>query len=233
MFFRLIIKAGEKMTVKTSTKDKILTLLKKETQLTVSELSSSLGITEMAVRKHLTTLERNGLLTITEVRQPMGRPLQVYSLSSKAQEAFPNNYENLTVEFLHDLKELHGEDIIDYLLEKRSERLKNSYLPNMTNKEPQQKIETLKNIQDQKGYMADSTKIDNNTYEIIEYNCPIFAVANSFKQACDCETELFKEVLGTDDVKRIECKADNDHHCRFLIKFKDTLSKEKADQLPL
>ncbi|WP_421535904.1 helix-turn-helix transcriptional regulator [Priestia sp. D3YE.R1] len=218
------------MTVKTSTKDRILTLLKKEAQLTVSELSSSLGITEMAVRKHLTTIERDGLLTITEVRQPMGRPLQVYSLSSKAQEAFPNNYENLTVDFLFDLKELHGEDTIDYLLEKRSERLKNSYLPNMANKDPEQKVEALRNIQDEKGYMADFTKIDDNTYELIEYNCPISAVANNFKKACSCETNLFKEVLGTDDVRRITCKADNDHHCRFLIKFKDTLSKEDANQ---
>jgi len=218
------------MTVKTSTKDKILTLLKKEAQLTVNELASLLGITEMAVRKHLNTIERDGLLRISEVRQPMGRPLQVYSLSSKAQEAFPNNYETLTVEFLHDLKELHGEDIIDYLLEKRSERLKNSYLPTMANKEPQQKIEALRDIQDEKGYMAEFTKIDDNTYEIIEYNCPISAVANSFKQACACETELFKEVLGTDDVKRITCKADNDHHCRFLIKFKNTLSEENANQ---
>lgn len=218
------------MTVKTSTKDRILTLLKKEAQLTVSQLSSSLGITEMAVRKHLTTIERDGLLEIEEVRQPMGRPLQVYSLSSKAQQAFPNNYENLTVDFLHDLKELHGEDTIDYLLEKRSERLKNSYLPTMENKEPQQKVETLRNIQDKKGYMADFTKIDDNTYELIEYNCPISAVANNFKKACACETDLFKEVLGTNDVKRITCKADNDHHCRFLIKFKDTLSKDDANQ---
>ena len=218
------------MTTKTSTKDKILSLLKKEAMLTVSDLSSSLGITEMAVRKHLATLERDELLTINEVRQPMGRPLQVYSLSKKAEGYFPNNYENLTVEFLQDLKELHGESIIDHLLEKRSERLKNSYLPKMVDKKPQQKIEILKSIQDQKGYMADFTKIDNNTYEIIEYNCPIFAVANSFKQACACETELFKEVLGTDNVKRITCKTDSDHHCRFLINFKDTLNEENADQ---
>lgn len=218
------------MTVKTSTKDRILTLLKKENLLTVSELSSLLGITEMAVRKHLTTIERDGLLEINEVRQPMGRPLQVYSLSAKAQEAFPNNYGNLTVDFLHDLKELHGEDTIDYLFEKRSERLKNSYLPNMANKDPQQKVEALSNIQDEKGYMADFTKIDDNTYELIEYNCPISAVANNFKKACACETNLFKEVLGTDDVKRITCKADNDDHCRFLIKFKDTLNEKNANQ---
>ncbi|ASB89022.1 transcriptional regulator [Bacillus sonorensis] len=205
-----------------STKDKILELLKKEKQLTVNQLSNYLGITEMAVRKHLNVLERDSLLTISEVRQPMGRPLLVYSLSPKAEELFPKNYEHMAVEFLHDLKELHGEDIIDYLLEKRSERQKNSYLPNMRGKTASEKIEELTTIQNGKGYMADVTKIDDETYEIVEHNCPIFAVAKEFKKACACETEMFKKVLGTEQVKRLTCRADDGDHCRFLVLFNKT-----------
>ncbi|MBU8785127.1 MULTISPECIES: helix-turn-helix transcriptional regulator [Bacillus] len=202
-----------------STKDKILELLKKEKSMTVSQLSKRLGITEMAVRKHLNMLERDSLLTVSEVKQPMGRPLQVFALSSKADELFPKNYENMTVEFLHDLKELHGEDIIDYLLEKRSERQKNSYLPNMHGKTAAEKVEKLTEIQNGKGYMADVTKIDDDTYEIVEHNCPIFAVAKKFKKACACETEMFKKVLGADQVERMTCRADNGDHCRFFVKF--------------
>ena len=71
------------MASRVSTKEKILELLKKETSSTVSGLAKALGITEMAVRKHLTILERDSLLSINELRQPMGRPLQVYSLSTK------------------------------------------------------------------------------------------------------------------------------------------------------
>lgn len=209
------------MVSKVSTRDKILELLKKETNLTVGELSTSLGITEMAIRKHLHILERDSFLVINEVRQPMGRPILVYSLSLKAEELFPKSYENLTVEFLHDLKELHGEGMIDYLLEKRRERLQNSYIQNMQNKNFEEKIEELKNIQIKKGYMADVTKIDNETYELVEYNCPIFTVAKEYKKACSCETEMFKEVLGTSNVKRLTCKADNDEHCRFLMKDND------------
>ncbi|MCY7859347.1 transcriptional regulator [Bacillus sonorensis] len=205
-----------------STKDKILELLKKEKQLTVNQLSNYLGITETAVRKHLNVLERDSLLTISEVRQPMGRPLLVYSLSPKAEELFPKNYEHMAVEFLHDLKELHGEDIIDYLLEKRSERQKNSYLPNMRGKTASEKIEELTTIQNGKGYMADVTKIDDETYEIVEHNCPIFAVAKEFKKACACETEMFKKVLGTEQVKRLTCRADDGDHCRFLVLFNKT-----------
>ncbi|WP_102275050.1 helix-turn-helix transcriptional regulator [Cytobacillus massiliigabonensis] len=210
------------MVSRVSTRDKILELLKKETNLTVNELSKSLGITEMAVRKHLNILDRDLFLAIKEVRQPMGRPILVYSLSQKANDLFPKSYENMTVEFLNDLKELHGEGIIDYLLEKRSERLKNSYIMHMKHKNFEEKIVELKNIQIKKGYMADVTRIDNKTFELVEYNCPIFAVAKEYKKACSCETEMFKEVLGTSNVKRLTCKADNDAHCRFLIKDYDS-----------
>ncbi len=192
-------------------------MLKRETSLTVSELAGFLGITEMAVRKHLNILERDSLLTINEVRQPMGRPIQVYSLSSRADDLFPKNYETMTVEFLHDLQELHGMEIIDYLLEKRSERQKKEYLPKLENKSLEEKVEELKNIQVHKGYMAELKKLGNHQFELIEYNCPIFTVASEYKQACTCETNMFKQVLGTEHVKRITCKTENEDHCRFLI----------------
>ncbi|MBL4951283.1 transcriptional regulator [Neobacillus sp. OS1-32] len=201
-----------------STKDKILELLKKKTNLTVSELSTFLGITEMAVRKHLNILERDSFLTINEVRKPMGRPIQVYSLSSKADELFPNHYETLTLEFLHDLEALHGEEIIDFLFEKRSERQRLSYLPKMANKNFHEKVAELQKIQRDKGYMAELNKLGQDTYELIEYNCPIFSVAKAYKKACTCETNMFKEVLGIENVQRITCKTDNEDHCRFLIK---------------
>ncbi len=192
-------------------------MLKKETSLTVGELARLLGITEMAVRKHLNILERDSFLMITEMRQPMGRPIQVYSLSPKADDLFPKNYETMTLEFMRDLKDLHGDNVIEYLLEKRSERQKNEYLPKMQNKSLEEKVEQLKNIQVHKGYMAELKKLGNNQFELIEYNCPIFTVASEFKHACSCETNMFKQVLGTEKVKRVSCKTDNEDHCRFLV----------------
>lgn len=212
------------MNSRISTKDKIMELLKKETSLTVNELSKSLGITEMAVRKHLNILERDSLLTINEVRQPMGRPLQVYSLSPNADQFFPNNYENLTVEFLHDLKELYGEGVIEYLLDKRRDRQKHNYLPQMENLDFDEKVRKLNDLQNSKGYMTQLSKIDDRTYELTEHNCPIFVVAKEYTRACACETQMFKEVLGTENVRRVTCKTENGDHCRFLLKEADFLS---------
>ncbi|OUB14360.1 transcriptional regulator [Bacillus thuringiensis serovar yunnanensis] len=207
------------MTARTNTRDKVLTLLKREHQLSVKELAQLLNISEVAVRKHLNTLERDSLIQINEIKQPIGRPLQVYSLTSKSEEHFPKNYESMTVEFLHDLQESQGSEVIDFLFDKRQERLQKEYLPNISNKKPEQKVTELAKIQDEKGYMTELIKLDNNTYELIEYNCPIFSVASHFKKACRCETTMFQNVLGTKQVKRIFCQTDGETHCKFSIKF--------------
>ncbi|MBE1553060.1 helix-turn-helix transcriptional regulator [Sporosarcina limicola] len=203
-----------------TTKEKLLNLLKKETKMTVNQLAQALNVTEMAVRKHLNILERDSFIHIVEVKQPLGRPVQVFSLTPQADVLFPKSYDNLTVDFLSDLQAIQGNDIIHHLFEKRSKRLANKYSPYMKNKISNEEIvETLKNIQIDKGYMADVIKIDDNQFELIEHNCPIFEVAKNFKQACNCETNMFKEVLNTNNVRRTSCKADGEDHCHFLINF--------------
>ena len=110
-----------------STKDKILNLLKKEVSLSVNELTGSLQITHMAVRKHLNSLEKDDLISSREVKQPMGRPLQTYFLTEKGERLFPKNYETITIEFLHDLMDMYGEEAIHTLFNKREKRLTMEY----------------------------------------------------------------------------------------------------------
>jgi predicted ArsR family transcriptional regulator len=204
---------------KTSTKDRILDLVKKEVSLSVSDLTEQLSITHMAVRKHLTSLENDGLIQSVECKQPMGRPLQKYSLTAKGEKAFPKNYEGITLEFLKDIEEMHGEDSIHQLFKKRENRLTMEYTTRIRTKSMPEKLTEIVKIQNEKGYMASASKIDDHSFELIEYNCPIYSVAQEYKMACHCETEMFKKVVGTDQVHRTSCKTDGDNHCKFVFKF--------------
>lgn len=202
-----------------NTKDKILHLLKKEEALTVNDLTDRLNITHMAVRKHLTSLEKDGLIFSLEVKQPMGRPLQTYTLTEKAETRFPKSYEGITIEFLQDIKDLHGEEAIQQLFLSREARLTEEYTSRLQDKRTSSdKLNELVIIQNEKGYMANLTQIDEETYELAEYNCPILSVAKEFKMACKCETNMLKNVLGTELIKRTRCRTEGDHHCKFLVK---------------
>lgn len=201
-----------------NTREHILDLLKKEVSLAVSELTERLNITHMAVRKHLNTLEKDHLITSEEVKQPMGRPLQMYSLTEKGEQLFPKNYESISVEFLRDIQELHGEETIQLLFDNREKRITNEYKVKVQEKKHlSEKINELAKLQNEKGYMTEVKQLDDHAYEMIEYNCPIYAVAKEFKIACRCETDMFKKVIGTEQVDRICCKTDGDDHCRFVF----------------
>ncbi|NKE06670.1 transcriptional regulator [Bacillus selenatarsenatis] len=205
---------------KKNTRNLILNLLKKEVTLTVNDLTDRLNITHMAVRKHLISLEEEGVIKSVSVKQPMGRPLQKYSLTQQGELLFPKNYEGLSVEFLKDIKDMHGEESIQLLFSKREQRLTEEYKPKTQQKSMAEKIHEIARIQNEKGYMASVTKIADDSYELVEYNCPIFAVANEFKVACRCETEMFKNILETDQVRRVCCKTDGDDHCKFIFQDK-------------
>ncbi|WP_031311675.1 helix-turn-helix transcriptional regulator [Alkalihalophilus marmarensis] len=203
-----------------STRQVILVMLKKSQQLTVSEIAEQLEITEMAVRRHLQGLEKEGLIESRLERQPMGRPTHKYSLTLKGEESFPRNYGNLSLEFLQDLEQLSGTEMIEKLFEQRRERLLDKYSTAVTGSF-EERVETLARIQNESGYMVEVEKQDDGTYRFVEYNCPIAQVATAYPVACNCEQKLFKSLLDTDEIEREECMAKMDTAgCVYVLKEK-------------
>lgn len=203
-----------------STRDHILSLLKVNKQLTVSEMANQLDITEMAVRRHLNTLERDNIIETTLVRQAMGRPTNVYHLTKTGQEMFPRNYATLTVDLLRDIESLSGKEMVEQLFERRKERMKEVYSSRMVEyKTLEEKIEELARLQNDHGYMVEWEKDDEGSYIFKEYNCPISEIAQEYPVACNCELSLFQELLGTEEVDCEVCMAvDAEPHCYYKIK---------------
>ncbi|MGD8192084.1 helix-turn-helix transcriptional regulator [Brevibacillus ginsengisoli] len=199
-----------------STRDQILHMLKLKGSLSVSDMATELGITEMAVRRHLNTLERDKLIKSSLVRQAMGRPTNVYSLSQEADEMFPRNYHDLTLDFLEDIEAIDGMDKVDLLFQRREDRLEEKYRQYI-NGELENRVARLTEMQNQKGYMVDWEKDEQTgTYYIKEFNCPISQVARQFTQACSCELSLFKRVLEA-DVEQTSCMAKGGDNCVYKI----------------
>jgi predicted ArsR family transcriptional regulator len=198
-----------------STRRTILTLLKTKGGLTVNDLSGLLGITEMAVRRHLSGLEGEGYVEVRLMRQPMGRPTHVYSLTEEAEVFFPKNYHRYALDLLAELEQ-EDEALLDRIFERRKERLVQSYAPRMKGKPLGARVEQLAEIQDAGGYMVEWERQDSGDYVIHEYNCPISQIAIRYGQACRCELSLFESLLGT-KVERIECLAQGGRKCTYRI----------------
>lgn len=202
----------------TSTREQIIDLLKRRKRMTVAAVAEELNITEMAVRRHLNTLERDNVVVTTLQRQAIGRPTNVYELSSAGQELFPRSYSELSIELLKIIQETEGMEKIQELFDRRKERLKTTYEKRMFMKSLDERVQELAAIQNELGYMAELSEDDNGSYLIKEFNCPVAEVAREFPVICEAQKSLFKELLETDRVTCETCMATGQgHHCYYKI----------------
>ncbi|CAG7657335.1 helix-turn-helix transcriptional regulator [Paenibacillus allorhizosphaerae] len=199
-----------------STRKVILNMLKTRGALSVNDMSKQLGITEMAVRRHLNTLERDSLIDSKLVRQAMGRPTHMYFLTVAADELFPKKYHHLTLDLLEELQAVAGDDKVELLFERRKDKLISRYEERMAGKSLDERVQALADIQNANGYMVELEKTDAGNYVLNEYNCPIAQVANQYNHACNCELSMFQSLLGT-EVERTECLAKGDSKCTYRI----------------
>src|SRR5687768_10941270 len=87
-----------------TTRGQIVGLLRKSAA-TVEELARSLGLTDNAIRSHLTSLERDGLIRQGGVRRGpgAGKPATVYEIHPQAEPLFSRAYEPVLVALLDEL----------------------------------------------------------------------------------------------------------------------------------
>ena len=212
-----------------STRDKIMHMLKMNGALSAKEITDRLGITGMAVRRHISTLERDSMIESTTVRQPLGRPAALYRLTKHAEDYFPKNYHTIALDLLSELEADAGEDSVRRLFELRQASLYKKYHEQMKGMSLQEKVAALSEIQNENGYMADWQQTDDDEYVLSEHNCPIFQVAGKYHHACTCERNLFASLLDA-EVERTDCLADGGSRCIYRIRDKqaDTPRKQGA-----
>ena len=100
-----------------STRGRIVNLLRGKTR-TVNELAEELEMTDNAVRAHLATLERDGLIRQSGVQRGHRKPHFAYELTPEAEHLFPKSYDALLNVLLSVLKDrLAPDELGDVLRE--------------------------------------------------------------------------------------------------------------------
>ncbi|MEM1059012.1 MAG: winged helix-turn-helix transcriptional regulator [Verrucomicrobiota bacterium] len=183
-----------------SQKYQILTEIKRSQGLSVSELCERINLSYMGVKQHCVALEKDGYLDTWRRPKGMGRPEKAYRLTSQAQEFFPTEYTNFTLEILETITQVYGpvapEKILYQIYQNHTEDL----LKKVTGSKLEDKARILAKCRDEEGYMSEyyfSQELQK--HQILEYNSPVLAIGDSYKIIDQLETQLFEAVL--------ECKV--------------------------
>lgn len=198
----------------------ILVALKENGGMTADALAAMLKISAVAVRRHLDNLKHADLIQYEEVRQGMGRPSFVYSLTGKANHIFPRNYEDLAHDMLDAIRDLYGQEAVDAIFAKRLQKIKDIYQPRVNAPNLPGRLEQLVELRRTDGYMADWETRDDGTYVLTELNCPIQQVAEGCCQACDQDLQLFVELLDA-DVTRQDHLLQGGQSCSYAVSPKE------------
>lgn len=183
------------------TRQKIIMLLKKSEHMTVANLSGKMGITPMAVRQHLMTLERKGIIDYTAQKYGIGRPVYLYKLTEKARDIFPKSYGLLINEILRTIEDTDGRKKIDKIFRIR----KDLHLSEMGKDmegigSMHDKVKALSKMLDKQGFMCELEETDAG-FRLKQFNCLLHGVASEFPEACKYELELYSELLGQDIIR--------------------------------
>ena len=207
-----------------STKQTILQYLLKQGQATAKQLAQALNITPQAIRRHLSELETEELIQYELVQQGMGRPQHLYQLSSQGRDRLnPHRYGEFAVDFLDTLAETVGEEQVGKVLEKQWQRKAAAYRDFLGEGSLNQRVTKLVQIRQKEGYMAELHQMSRQKkqqYVLVEHNCAISEVAESYPSVCGHELEMFAAVLPDCTVERTHWINDGEHRCGYLIQAK-------------
>ncbi len=160
-------------------------------------------------------MQSDGLITAEEERHGVGRPRLVYFLTEKGLERFPTRYFRLTNRLLDQIKESLPDETIQKLFEQMATDVAAKYPSMNPNLSMEQKLEALKGILAQEGFVVDWEKTADN-YQIHEVTCPYYHVGQSHPEVCSIDQTLISSMLSI-PAEKVHCVLRGDANCTYVI----------------
>ena len=195
-----------------STRGRVVTLLRGAT-CSVEELAGRLDLTDNAVRAHLLTLERDGLVRQSGVRRGARKPHFTYSLTPEAERLFPKAYDLLLNQLITVLKCRLSQEEIDDVLRGVGRSLA-ADAPSDEQGDLQSRVRSAIKVLEAIGGAAEAEQHEEKII-IKSSGCPLAAAVTTHPEVCRLAETLIAEIVKT-RVKEY-CDREGIPQCRFEV----------------
>ena len=216
-----------------STRARIARLILENGPVSAAALSTRLGLTPAAVRRHIDGLLAGGMIEVRSARRPAsrgrGRPAKLFVITDAGRSAFEHAYDDLATSALRFLADVAGPGAVAEFARRQVAELERRYRPVMASADPDAKVKALAEALSADGYAASATGAPASSpvpptahgpaltvlaggEQLCQHHCPVAHVAAEFPQLCEAETEAFGRLLGT-PVQRLATIAHGDGIC--------------------
>lgn len=197
-----------------STRGQLLELLRPR-EHTVNELAAALRLTDNAVRAHLLSLERDGLVHQSGTQPGFRKPHATYALTLEAEQIFPKAYGLLLDLILTVFSKKLTPKELRAALREVGRTIANKHLPEVKAKGREQRIEAALAILKDMGGAASFHESEGKHF-IRGNGCPLAAITGRHPEACLIAESLLTNIIGV-PVKE-HCHHGTTSSCRFEVR---------------
>lgn len=197
-----------------TTRSRIVTLFRRGRR-TVDELASAVGLTDNAVRAHLSALERDGIIRQSGLRPSGGKPAVVYELTQDAEELFPRGYAPVLTRLVDVLEERQPSDATLDMLREAGRRVALEFPAPVGDRRA--RLENAARLLSGLGGLTEVERTDDGRLRLRGYGCPLGAFIRDHPEACQLTEALVGEMTGLTIRERCERVAGQPPRCVFEL----------------
>lgn len=201
-----------------ATADRFLQLLKTKGPQPAATLAATLNITGEAARLQLLKLAEEGLVTAATNSKGVGRPVQIWSLTSLGHAHFPDTHSELTLQLIETIRQELGQEALDRIVAAREKLQEEKYSRALAGiNDLAEKLERFAAIRTSEGYLAEFHP-EGDGFLFIENHCPICNAASQCANICKAEMGTFASLMGEDvEVTRTDHIVTGDRRCVYKV----------------
>lgn len=196
-----------------STRGRIVSLLR-EGSSTVNELASKLELTDNAVRAHLLSLERDGLIRQSGVQRGPRKPHFTYESTAEAERLFPKAYDALLNQLITELKGRLPPAALEDVLREVGRSLAARHSSGKTPADLEGRVQSALGVLKAIGG-SPSVEREDGRLVIRSGGCPLSVAVVEHPEVCELAEALVAEIVGLPVKER--CDRGESPRCRFEV----------------
>jgi predicted ArsR family transcriptional regulator len=195
-----------------TTKGKLLALLRRGSR-TVDELATALDVTDNAVRLHIASLERDGVVVQRGVRATGGKPAYLYEVAPEAERLFTKAYIPVLTQLVAVLEERVSAHEMRDLLREVGQRLAAARGPSSGS--ARTRAEAAATVLTELGGVVDVEEGGDGSLTLRGFSCPLADAVLVNPATCQAVESLIAELTGLATTER--CDRNGQPRCCFAL----------------
>lgn len=203
----------EHLSLLSSTRQALLTILKRDGTVTAEELARQVHISTSAARQQLVSLEHMGLVSHYDERNGPGRPRRHFQLTVRGDGLFPQLHVDLARVMLSTLQ-TQSADVQEQMDAGMAAAL---FGPGPSSDVITEVIANAERVLARRGFDPNVTPVRDSVVLVTLGNCPMLDLAEEFPSVCETELRGLKQVMPGCSVNRVQHRLAEDRHCVYQV----------------